>query len=166
MANNCMFNIRAVGKTKESVERFLKVLQYKDPYFALYRVFSADAGEAEQDGELWLLDIVGDVAWACSMWLHAVDTGRPYGGSKLAILPEICTTLDIGVEVWAEEPGVGFEQHILVNHNGSVVFDESEDMSYVCDDNEEWVTNPDGSWKKEGGFENFLEYSFPNEIYG
>lgn len=169
MANNCDFTIRAVGKTKESVEKLLDVLQYKNPEMCLYRVFSAEKTKegAEQDGDLWLLDIVGDVAWACSMWLHATDTGRPYAGtSKLAVLPEICKSLGIGVEIWAEEPGVGFEQHILVNHEGEIVADESEDMSYVCDDNGEWVENPDGSWKKEGGFENFLEFSFPSEIFG
>ena len=169
MANNCDFTIRAVGKTKESVEKLLDVLRYKNPEMCLYRVFSADKTTegAKQDGDLWMLDLIGDVAWSCTMWLHTTDTGHPYAGSKLAVLPEICKALEIGVEIWAEEPGVGFEQHIIVNHEGEIVFDDSEDMSYVQDEETgDFKENPDGSWVKDGGFEDYMEFAFPVEIFG
>lgn len=61
MANNCDFTIRAVGKTKESVEKLLDVLRYKNPEMCLYRVFSADKTTegAKQDGDLWMLTSSG-----------------------------------------------------------------------------------------------------------
>jgi len=170
MANNCCYDMKVVGKTKESVERLLSIMQYKDTEFYMYRVFSAESGlDAEQDGDLWVLSICGDVAWSCKEWVHGVR-GKDYpcaeNGSKFANLQEICRALDIGVEIWSDEPGMGFEEHYIIDHNGTVVVDECEEYMLVEDEDGELKEDSDGNWVKDGGFKEFMDWAFANEIYG
>ncbi len=41
MANNCFYDLKAVG-TKESVNELVQILQYKHPKLCFYRIFSAE----------------------------------------------------------------------------------------------------------------------------
>ena len=59
--------------------------------------------------------------------------------------------MGVGVEVWSSEPNMAFQEHILVDAEGSV----------IVDDNEEWNIEDDSS-----GFENFEEFRPENEIFG
>ena len=123
MANCCAFDMRVVGKSKEAVMRMGKILGYEDPEFFLYRVMDMTQHDKKpiKDGDHWRIDYFGDVAWAADPWVN--DVANPdekiKTGAHYSNLHEICRSLGIGVEVWAQEFGYGVQEHFIVNPLGS-----------------------------------------------
>jgi len=146
MANNCIYSMRVVAKQKESIERLLKIMQYKDPEYYLYRVFSAEFADLgncadpvyfEQDGDYVWSEIHGDVAWACDGWLgpkHEYHEKSKLGASYTNLY-ELCKVLNVGVEIWSEEPGQHFQEHYIVDHLGQRYLEQAEDYSMEDPDN-------------------------------
>lgn len=161
MANNCAYDVMAVGKTKESVERVFKILVRDDDEFFLNRVFSA--GEVDppkiEDG-LWVYMIGGDTAWSTEPWVRDGVDKTIVGptGAHLSNLQEICKSLGVGVEVFGEEIAMGVQEHFLVNHIGDVVAYEAHSDLKVseCGEFRELV----------GGVEDFMVFEDPKKIYG
>lgn len=46
----------------------------------------------------------------------------------------VCKELNIGLECWAMEPGVGFQEHFIINANGELTLNDSIDWSPFEDD--------------------------------
>lgn len=127
MANNCAYNIVAVGKSKKSVERLEKILSNKDEEFYLNRVFDVFVVEeaSEKDG-FWTIQMCGDTAWTTEPWVKMSPSEhdvRPTGAHRSNLM-EICESLSIGVEVFGEDEGMGNQQHYIVNHLGEIVVQE------------------------------------------
>ena len=162
MANCCAYDMRVVGKSKEAVMRMGKILGYEDPEFFLYRVMdmTSDGEEPERDGEYWVMDYFGDVAWAADRWMDdAPDfNDKSSTGAHHSNLHEICKALEIGVEVWAQEIGNGIQEHFVVNPLGSENVNETYSDLNVEDDGE-------GGEKLVGGFgDDFLIWSPVGDI--
>jgi hypothetical protein len=165
MANDCSYDMRVVGESKEAVERMGKILGYEDPEFFLYRVFDMlpvanEAAKDEQFKQYWTLDYFGDVAWGPDLWIdgtpdpnNKIETGAHYSN-----LSEICKALKIGVEVWAQEIGYASQWHFIVNPAGEVPVDERHCELKVEDDGE-------GGERLVGGFDDgFLDWSLAGDI--
>ena len=161
MANNCAYNIVAVGKTKESVERVEKILRYEDEEFFLNRVFSVFVVEdpSEKEG-LWTIQLCGDTAWSAEPWANDFPDHdrRSKKGAHYSTLTEICRSLDIGIEVFAEEEAIGVQEHYVVNHIG--VFTEKKEFRNLA-----LVTEGD-MCGLAGGIEDFCVWEDEKKVYG
>ena len=161
MANNCPYNMRVVAKDKAAIERLYNIMRYRDSEYYLYRVFSVEKDETEEDGDLFVADFFGDVAWGCSPWIYdeTDKTKKSATGAHYSNLLEICADLNVGVEIFAEEEGIGFQQHFRVDRRGEIDISESADWS--CEYNE------DGEpISQTGGLEGYMDWSYCSEIYG
>jgi hypothetical protein len=163
MANCCEYEMMIVGKTKESIERLVKIMKYEDPEFFIYRVFDVEVCEEPNQGyqsDLWVMKIFGDVAWSAESWIKSPpNKENRFNGAYFTNLLHLCKELDIGVEIYTKEQGCCFQEYYLVNNKGELVSDEYEDWHCEYDD--------DGNiLSEEGGIEHFGEFSFPDELYG
>lgn len=173
MPNRCVYDIRAVAKHKNTLERLIKIMRYEDPEYYIYRCFSAvDTDTYESDG-YYVVDITGDVAWSCSEWFsgrESVDqTAESSDQSKSATahyitLDLLCRKLGFGLECWSSETGVGFQEHYLVNHNGDVLISDCVETHKCVEDG---CSQSSVEVQTLGGFSDFLEFrDFPEDIYG
>lgn len=133
MANNCYYDLKIVG-TKEAIEDLIEILQYKHPVLELYRVFNADVCEegSIDNGNCYAI-ICGDVAWSIiSTMLKDAD---PNGG--WTNLQRETAGLNLVVEIYSSEPGIGFQEHYIID-NGTLTVEEEEDYSEYWFDPDEW----------------------------
>lgn len=138
MANNCFYDMKIVGTSKENVDEFISMLTYdnQERYFA--RIFSADVyEETEIDGK-YTAKVSGDCAWSvyscmCDGVFTYYDKGRDEHLTCLAVETE---RLDLSVEIFSEEPGVGFAEHYLYKNGDCIIEDEVELAEYWWDQGE------------------------------
>lgn len=133
MPNYCNYEMKVTG-TKESVDEFINIIQADyhisengtcdcDRHF--WRVFEADVYESGYQGDKYYANLGGYCAWSvyCCMF-DGEDTYNEdcngEGGTSLDIETE---RLNLTVEIYSEEPGLGFEEH-YVFVNGKLVVDE------------------------------------------
>jgi len=122
MANNCFYDMHVVGRTKESVDRVYDILIYRDSEFFVYRCFCCDVyDEAHEDDGYWVCGLCGDVAWGISEWINMDQPSYSMeNGSVKRPLQCICKALGVGIEIWAEEEGMGYQEHYVVTAGGLV----------------------------------------------
>lgn len=162
MANDCDFTMRVVGRKRGPVKRMGDILGFEDKDFFLYRCYCYDGDKtAKKDGDFYVATYVGDVAWSPDPWLDTNTTCSKGKGSRLSNLQQICKALDIGVEIWAEEIGNGYQGHIAVDHNGCVCVNESLDGLLSKDEGDE-----DGPSMLKDGMEGYCEFASSETIYG
>ncbi len=137
MANTCEWEMKVVGKTKESLRRIVDILLYRDPEFCLYRCRQNDfhdwekefAPEKDEESGLWYVDLEGEVAWTCAGWFERREScfygEKVEGGSgTFSIFQDICKALNIGVELYAADIDDYRQEHHAVNHLGELVVEE------------------------------------------
>ena len=180
---------------KEAIERLKKILNYQDQEFCMYRLRSdTDVVGEYEDGDYFVCDFVGDSAWSCDPLfeygdkpdVHLKEYAKDENGRMIEIKDEngnfkgykenelpphftdlchLAKVLDFGCELWCDEPGMCFAQHLGCNHNGELFIDETGhyEISYPEDENGE----PDYGKEpiEDCEFEDFNEFAFTNEIY-
>lgn len=186
MANDCCGTMRVVSKDKGAIERFERIMQYKDDEFFCYRVFEFERTSIAKEGDLWVVDYATDVAWGSDKWFHdednpykkirigynkktyyredgtsyvADDWNSPiYGTAHYTSVTHLCEILKIGVELWTTEPGCGFEEHAMCDSIGRMKY-KTADYSEEHNDDYELVG-------EKHGFEDFGDWHSALEIYG
>lgn len=161
MANICSFSMMVVGNKKENLETFLNMLtQNGDVYMGRgANVYSHEIEDVSDnyEKEKYRMQIEGDCKWAIESALirNAIsmreDPDKWYFGDKTDItklrfvtLFEACKELDVNMEVFSNEPGCGFEEHIL--------YQDGYTLNETCDYTETF--NEDSQeWGSEGGYE-------------
>lgn len=147
MPNYCDFKMKVRGYP-ESVNEFVKLIQadyshakggygYKGRH--LFRVFEADVVEETIPNKRFV-DVVlsGYCAWSvycCMMegphtYLDAIDDKDREHGTSLI---KEAKTLNLAIEVYSDEPGMGFEEHYLISNsyfNPVLINEEKEVESY------------------------------------
>ena len=168
MANTCIYTMKAVSENKEALERLVSIMKYKDPEYFIYRCFEAHSN-IYKDGEYYVADISGDVAWSCSNWFgheekpdelivlkYDENMKEIYGTSHYISLDLLCKKLGIGIEVFSEERECCFQEHYMVNSEGEITINERV----------EWIED----WWDEAitthGFEYYCQFNYPCEIFG
>lgn len=133
MANNCWFDMRITGG-EEQIKELVEMLRWEGKFknAGLGRVYSFDADEIEKTDIPGVFQVngSGDCAWSV---LTAIQN---YGGRHPSLESET-GRLGLVVEVYSSEPGVGFQEHVLIA-KGSVI--ESECLDYQ----EHWVEGVEG----------------------
>ena len=170
MANNCYFEMKIAGPEK-AVEEFIRMLQHKGPGYGLGRVFSFDPifpNKVERDPATGNIAIegAGDCAW--SLKTSLLDW------SPHSLLSET-ERLGLVVEAYSSEPGLCFQEHILVVRD-ELKIDECVDYEeysidgakeeYIQDVMEEYKLTREQLMEKVndngdftvGGYENFGDF--------
>ena len=171
MANNCLYTMKIIG-TKENCEKWLELLNNYDIENHFYRIFSTDVYEEETttDGNT-VMCISGDCAWSIESCCRT--SGYSRGKDLLAINSK---ELDLTVEIWTEEYGMGFQEHYIYSH-GDCLADECKDANEWYWDGDDYPTyadlkaeypdapdedefeGPDSFGPVTGGFENYETWS-------
>ena len=161
MANCCWFSMKAVSDSKDSLERLRSIMKYEDSEFFLYRLFSCDdddeVSESSETPGLFEILIYGDVAWGASPWVNDLEDTekKASNGAHYTNLQRVCSALNVSVEVWTQEDGVGFQEHILVNNKGESSYD-SLDIKFTDSGDESEVV---------GGFEDYGSFLDASEMW-
>ena len=126
MANYCSYDMRIVGK-KENVNEMIAMLKYDHPderHF--YRVFSAGIYNAEErpDGR-YAVDASGDCAW--SVYSAMIEEE---GYEKLC---NVSGELELDIEVWSSEYGVGFQEHYIYSNGVEVESHCKDATEYIME---------------------------------
>lgn len=164
MANNCEYDLRAVSKSKETLEQFIAVMKYEHPDYYLYRVFEADPDSIVSYQDLFGVYISGDVGWSCYEWVHSSeDLNKKSGnGAHYISMRELCKRLDVGVEIFSREPGCAFQEHYVIDHTGTVLVDETEQwIVHWTDETGNLLDTP----VETGGFSYYGDFLTCSEIF-
>lgn len=139
MANNCGYDMKVVAERPEDLDEFLSMMTYSHPeekYFA--RIFEAyPYNEHEEDGK-YVMYISGDCAWSvyscmCSGPFTYYDDNAK-NGSKITNLAIETKRLKLKVEIFSEEPGVGFAEHIIFDNGKQLLMEETDLAEYWNND--------------------------------
>lgn len=164
MANNCWYEMRVVSKSKSSLERFISIMNYADPEYYIYRVFLAEPDEIKEHDGFFHVNIAGDVAWSCYRWFSDKEDTENVLNSEnnktahYVSIPILCQRLCLGVEVFSQEIGLGFEEHYLVDHSGEILADDCIDIGGGGREN--------SAFAGKGGFPKYGSYEEVEKIYG
>lgn len=146
MANNCAYYMIAVSPYRDALVKLIDILNYKDPDWYIYRVFSNDADERSiekaGDTNLYRMGIYGDVAWSCTSWVEDIPTPlderkREDNGSRYTNLVELSKALGISFEVFAEECGCEFGQYLHVSQGEVVASDTCDYQEFYVEDEDD-----------------------------
>lgn len=160
MANNCVYSLLVVGE-KENVNEFISMMDYTHPQGICFaRIFEAyeSLRKLLPDGRTAAL-IEGDCAWSvysCMMEGYGTyysDKEMRSGDPKLTTLTHESKRLGLDIEIFSEEPGIGFTEHYRII-NGQI-------LDYTCDDYSEYYYDSD----EFPDFQDFIkEYGLPADL--
>ena len=156
MANDCGYGMKVKGN-HANVEEFIRAMRWEGEYEeqGIGRVFSCDVSIICKEDDVCIYDLFGDCAW--SIWSAMRKANNPNNIEALS------KKLNLTIEVFSEEPGIGFMEHFAVE-NGKVLCDDCIDWTSICidemeDDEEEFWENYGEELAKEGiTRENYEEY--------
>ena len=127
MANNCFYTMKVVGDRKENIEEFISFMNYTHPsgkHFA--RIFSADPDPIEENNGRYSTIIVGDCAWSVASCMTERGYYSYSKSDELICLSQATEKLMLIVEIFSQESGMGFAEHMIYS-NGSCIVDEVRD---------------------------------------
>ena len=124
MANICDVDVSVKG-TEANVKEFIRAMKWQDEYKEcgvgrIYEVFEID--EFAWDGEYYA-KLGCDVAWSVKSAMCNISNPNN--------LEELSKRLNLTIEIFSKEPGIGFMEHFVVE-NGTVMCDDCFDY-YECD---------------------------------
>lgn len=151
----------------DSVEEIFERMRWTGRFEenGLGRIYSIDRYDSNDHGNgLVSYYLCGDCAWSVSSAMRS-DSGR-----REVSLESESERLGLVIEVFSEEIGFEFQEHVLIN-NGEVLIDDCVDYAehYVGDFetieeyNEEYETEftedmVDDGYVRLGGFDNYCEF--------
>lgn len=124
MANICYVDVSVKG-TEVNVKEFIRAMKWQDEYKEcgvgrIYEVFEID--EFAWDGEYYA-KLGCDCAWSVKSAMCNISNPNN--------LEKISKRLNLTIEIFSREPGIGFMEHFVVE-NGTVMCDDCFDY-YECD---------------------------------
>ena len=154
MANLCSYKMKVWG-TEENVQKFLRAMMWQGEYKenGVGRVYDCDVDECYSEGDEYSAVCYGSCAWS------VLTAMRNHECNNLEKLSE---QLGLSIEVYAEEGGIGFQEHFCVI-NGEIQCDECIDWYEL--DVEEIEECTDDFWKQDwvvaSGItkENYMDYA-------
>ena len=166
MANCCFYTLHAVSKSEKTLKRLLNIMNQTDNEYYIYRCDQAVLENSYKDGEYFVYEISGDVAWSCSHWVGNTerndDEHTLSNGAHYVSLDILAKRLDFAFEIYAEETGNQFQQHIVCDHNGSVQEDTAEWSQTWQDEDGNDLDEP----VEDGGFgDEYCNFMTAEEVY-
>lgn len=124
MPNYCDYDMKIVGH-KDNIKELIQIMQYKHPNYTMYRIFDADVYD-EEDNAVY---VSGDVAWSI---LSTMISPPP---NRTTIIDQ-SKRLNLDVEIFSTEPGIGFQEHFIIKRGTIVVNECMEYLEYHFDPSE------------------------------
>ena len=170
MANYCQYEMKIKG-TRENCEQWLKRMRSYDEPNHFFRLFKPVCiTEEGGSGSEHYMILYGDCAWS----LESCCRTSGYSGGK-DLFAENSRELNITMEAYSEEPGIGFQEHFIYR-NGECIADECVDWAEWYWDKSEYPsfelfkrynTLPDGVTENDfdegfyqfGGFQKWGEFA-------
>lgn len=186
MPNLCDYGMRVVGK-RDNIEEFIKVINghydYATKEFSydrhLFRVFDACTEEIEELGDgSYGVNIYGYCAWSVYCCMFETSSTSYYqslqerypNDFRGTSVPIESKRLDLDIEIFSEESGMGFMEHYLVRKGDVEIEDcidyrecyveeydtkeEAEEEEGLTFTDEEWNNREDNDYYiKRGGIE-------------
>lgn len=125
MANHCYYDMKIKGFAWDCREWVRRMQNYNAPhhFFSIFSCDVYDEGETD-DGDCYM-QMFGDCAWS----LDTCCRGKGYSGNE-DLFSINTKELNLVMEVFSSEPGVGFQEHYL--------YDKGDCVEDQCEDYEEW----------------------------
>jgi hypothetical protein len=180
MANDCSFWFKAVSRDPEKLHKFLNCWKVEYYYEGehLFRIFDCIEIVSIRPvcKGLYYAEMSGTCAWSLSSCI-TTKSGSYYDGviEDFRKKPEttrihnkyarninaLCKEYETAIEIFSEEPGCGFSEHMQVDYKGNFVFDEAVDFrEYWWDRDNQTIDE----FNKETGL-NLTEEDFDGEDY-
>lgn len=166
MANNCWYDLSVKG-TEADVKEFIRAMKWEGEYAeqGVGRVFDFYISDEFEWSGLYYCKADGDCAWSVKSAMCNISNPNN--------LEELSKRLNLTIEIFSSEPGIGFKEHFVVE-NGTVMCDDCFDY-YECDidEFEEMMQNGDigdDFWEQdyvvEAGMtkENYMEFEHDGYI--
>lgn len=135
MANSCFYTMYAEGKPEAIDELIARMTTTNDERPHFWRVFEANVEDLEPRAKgTRLVEISGDCAWSVSGCMNDPEV-VPYCTS----LKKTSDELGIEIEVFSEEPTMGFAEHYHYVPNGQTIEEDCE-VQEVRWDRDEYET--------------------------
>ena len=139
MPNYCNYLLKVKGN-KENCKKFHEIMEDYDLPRHFWRVFEADIYNEEETENGYVMEIGGTCAWSVyscmCKGLHTYANDNP---EKSTSLQEQSLQLGLEIEVYSEEPGMGFMEHFHYK-NGEILADECRNFSCIWWDKDEYPT--------------------------
>lgn len=127
MANNCYYNMKIIGK-KDNIKEFLSRVkgEYKEGK-SFGRFFEADIYEEgfSPKHNLPYVRVCGDCAWSVLSCIE-FDVDKD-------LMPKTTKELKLIVEIWSEEPELGFQEHFIFDKGKKIASEEKDFRRYEWD---------------------------------
>lgn len=107
MANVCMFDMKIVADTKENLEEFINALTHKGNVWIGRGAIIC--GELPTDDKTIKI-ISGEVPWSINSALMT----RVEQEKEVLTLKEASSKYNIAIEIYSEEWGMAFEEHVII----------------------------------------------------
>lgn len=171
MPNYCAYSMKITGN-KADCKKFVDKMNDYNEENHFYRIFGAEVYDEYGTEDKYTMYLYGDCAWSLE------SCCRASGYSDGVDLFEVNTAdLQLEMEAWSQEPGVGFEEHYVYD-KGTCLVDECADADFwwggMIDDydsyeefKEEYPNAPSEEEFREargediiiGGFDNYGEWT-------
>lgn len=128
MPNYCYYEMKVKG-SDDAIEELISMMNYNHPTHHFHRVFEADVYERGEGFSL----IYGDVAWSINSAMLCLLGGCESTGKEYDFISNVSRRLQLEIEIFSSEPGIGFQEHYIFN-NGKTVLSDCIDYSEYCFD--------------------------------
>lgn len=167
MANCCFYTMKAVSKDENALKRLVKIMNYEDTEYYIYRCDSADLVWTDKEDDFFVYKICGYVAWSASHWFgcyeHNDEHHRIENGAHYISLDLLAKCLGIAVEIYTEESGCCFQEWIMCDHNGDEQSDTVEWTEQWQDEDGNDLDEP----IEDGGFgDDYCNFNDASVIWG
>lgn len=171
MPNYCSYTMRVKG-TCEAIDEMEKRLTDYDHTPHFWRVFEAYRVDdvspvAEGDDADMVTEFSGDCAWSvhsCMCEGEATYATDYADQGKSTSLEKTAEELGLDIEVYSEEPSIGFAEHYLYMRDGTKVEDET-DLTEIWWDRDEYPTFEELNNEYDLTANGITEESFGDEEY-
>jgi hypothetical protein len=167
MANLCDVRMRIAAKDAKTISDFIEDVRDNGDFRVYSGVFSNYMDEEDFDPSLvqnidgvCAYDVTFSVAWSFVTAFEDDGVNKMFGKEPTykKFFHEFCKDHGVGIEVYTEESGVGFEEHYVISPEGRIIVQDCVDMAEVYDEER-------GDWIKKGGFCS-TDFQDPREILG
>lgn len=132
--------MKVVAERPEDLDEFLSMMNYTHPegrYFS--RIFEAYPWDRHEENGKYVMCISGDCAWSvyscmCGGAFTYYDDNSTKGNVEVTNLAIETKRLNLKVEIFSQEPGIGFAEHIIFDNGCQLLSDEADLVEYWNDE--------------------------------
>ena len=159
MANDCSFWFQAASRNPIKLEKFIKAwcVEYYGEGPHLYRIFDAwgeDSMHQIGNTGLFVVYMSGTCAWSLASCISSKPSSYYEDTMKhpniwnpnirnARCINALCRECETGIDIFSEEPGCEFAEHVRVDSEGNTLMDDCCDFKELYWDQDEFPTIDD-----------------------